>query len=180
MLTREHVEKIVGFCTGKADMEAFRSYTAPDFVFEIMGTQPAAGEWHGVDSMMRHFAAFKENFTSEFQFNSTGILIDIEKKTAAVRLHSLPLTDKGGGDYQQYCGWFVYFDDDGRITRIVQYDDSKLVDDMTVRVATAKMKALREQDRPRSEPKDVRQSSCGVKSLFQSEGKHFKSPITSR
>ena len=28
------------------------------------------------------------------------------------------------------------------ITRIVQYDDSKLVDDMTVRAATAKMKAL--------------------------------------
>lgn len=29
-----------------------------------------------------------------------------------------------------------------KITRIVQYDDTKLVDDMTVRVATAKMQAL--------------------------------------
>ena len=176
MLTREHVEKIVGFCTGKADMEAFRSYTAPDFVFEIMGTQPAAGEWHGVDSMIRHFAAFKENFTSEFQFNSTGIFMDIEKKTAAVRLHSLPLTDKGGGDYQQYCGWFVYFDDDGRITRIVQYDDSKLVDDMTVRVATAKMKALREQDRPRSEPKDVRRPRAAQSLCFKAKVSTLRVP----
>jgi ketosteroid isomerase-like protein len=70
------------------------------------------------------------------------IYVDTEKKTAAVRLHSLPLTDKGGGDYQQHCGWFMYFDDNDKITRIVQYDDSKLVDDMTVRVATAGMKAL--------------------------------------
>jgi len=86
-------------------MEAFRSYTAPGFVLEIMGTQPAAGEWHGVDTMQRHFAAFKENVTSEFQFIATGIYVDVEKKTAAVRLHSLPLTEKRGGEYLQHCGW---------------------------------------------------------------------------
>jgi hypothetical protein len=55
-------------------MEEFRSYTAPGFVFEIMGTQPAAGEWRGIDAMKRHFEAFKENFTSEFQFNATANL----------------------------------------------------------------------------------------------------------
>jgi hypothetical protein len=75
-------------------------HTASGFVFEIMGLQPASGEWRGVYAMKRPFAAFKENFT------------------------------------------FVCFDDDDKIERIVQYDDTKLVDDMTVRVATAKMKAL--------------------------------------
>jgi hypothetical protein len=35
-----------------------------------------------------------------------------------------------------------YFYDDDKITRVVQYDDTKLVDDMTVRVATAQMRAL--------------------------------------
>ncbi len=154
-LTRAHVEKVVGYCTGKADMEAFRSYTAPGFVFEIMGTQPAAGEWQGVDAMQRQFAAFKENFTSEFQFNSSGIYVDVEKKTAAVLLHSLPLTDKGGGEYQQHCGWFMYFDDHDKITRIVQYDDTKLVDDMTLRVATAKMRALQKQDSTRSTANEI-------------------------
>ena len=93
MLTRAHVENIIGFCTGKANMQEFQSYTAPGFVFEIMGTQ-AAGEWHGIE-VKRQFEAFKENFTSEFQFNASGIYVDSEKKTAAVRLHSLPLTDKG-------------------------------------------------------------------------------------
>ncbi|PYV65255.1 MAG: hypothetical protein DMG95_02115 [Acidobacteria bacterium] len=144
MLTRAHVENIIGFCTGKANMQEFQSYTAPGFVFEIMGTQ-AAGEWHGIE-VKRQFEAFKENFTSEFQFNASGIYVDSEKKTAAVRLHSLPLTDKGGGSYQQHCGWFVYFDHEDKITRIVQYDDTKLVDDMTLRVATARMRALQEQD----------------------------------
>jgi ketosteroid isomerase-like protein len=100
--------------------------------------------------MKRQFDAFKENFTSEFQFNASGIYVDAEKKTAAVRLHSLPLTDRGGGSYQQHCGWFVYFDDDDKITRIVQYDDTKLVDDMTLRVQTARMKALQEHERPGS------------------------------
>jgi ketosteroid isomerase-like protein len=144
MLTRAHVEKVVSLCTGKANMEEFRSYAAPEFVFEIMGNQPAAGEWQGVDAMKRQFTAFKENFTTEFQFNSGGIFVDVEQKAAAVRLHSLPLTDKGGGEYQQHCGWFMYFDDDNKITRIVQYDDTKLVDDMMLRVETAKMKALQE------------------------------------
>ena len=73
MLTRAHVENIIGFCTGKANMQEFQSYTAPGFVFEIMGTQPAAGEWHGIEAMKRQFEAFKENFTSEFQFNASGI-----------------------------------------------------------------------------------------------------------
>ncbi|WP_407181092.1 nuclear transport factor 2 family protein [Bradyrhizobium sp. STM 3562] len=143
MLTRTHVEKIIGLCTEKADLDAFRSYTAPDYVFEIMGTQPAAGEWRGVDAMKRHFNAFKENFTEEFRFRATDILVDVEKRSAAVRLHSHALTDKGGGQYHQHCGWFIYFDANDKISRIVQYDDSKLVDDMTVRVATAEMQALR-------------------------------------
>jgi hypothetical protein len=39
--------------------------------------------------------------------------------------------------------WFVYFNDDNKITRIVDYSDTKLVDEMIIRVATAKMKALR-------------------------------------
>jgi hypothetical protein len=37
----------------------------------------------------------------------------------------------------------VYFNDDNKITRIVDYSDTKLVDEMIIRVATAKMKALR-------------------------------------
>lgn len=49
---------------------------------------------------------------------------------------------QGGGKYQQHCGWFVHFNDHDKITRIVQYDDTKLVDDMTLRVATARMRAL--------------------------------------
>jgi ketosteroid isomerase-like protein len=154
MLTRALAEQVVGFCTGNPDMEALRSHTAPGFVFEIMGTQPAAGEWLGVDAMKWQFAEFKENFTSEFQFNTSGIYVDVEKKTAAVRLHSLPLTDKRGGEYQQHCGWFVYFDDHDKITRIVQCDDTKLVDDMTLRVATAKMRALQNQDSTRSIQED--------------------------
>jgi hypothetical protein len=40
------------------------------------------------------------------------------------------------------CGWFVYFDESDKVTRIVQYDDTQLVNDMTVRVATAQMKGL--------------------------------------
>ena len=92
--------------------------------------------------MKRHFDAFKDNFTAAFRFTADDILVDSAKSMAAVRLHSDPLRDKGGGDYQQRCGWFVYFDQDGKIERIVQYDDTKLVDDMTVRVATAKMQAL--------------------------------------
>ena len=68
MLTTAHVEKAVRLLTEAADLEEFRSYTAPDFVFEIMGGQPASGEWRGVDAMKRHFDAFKENFTADFRF----------------------------------------------------------------------------------------------------------------
>jgi ketosteroid isomerase-like protein len=114
----------------------------PGFVFEIMGRQPASGKWRGVDAMKRHFDAFKENFTAEFRFTVTEIIVDAEKRMAAARLHSHPHTDKRGGDYQQHCGWFIYFGDEDKITRIVQYDDTKLVNDMTIRVATAKMRAL--------------------------------------
>jgi len=92
MLTRAHVEMVVGLVTERSDIEAFRSYAAPGFIFEIMGQQPAAGEWRGVD---------------------------VEKRMAAARLHSHPLTYVGGGDYQQHCGWFIYFDDaEGRLAII--------------------------------------------------------------
>jgi ketosteroid isomerase-like protein len=142
MLTTAHLEKAVRRLTEAADFEEFRPYTAPDFVFEIMGGQPASGKWRGIDAMKRHFEAFKENFTADFRFNVTEVIVDPEKRMAAARLHSHPLTDKGGGDYQQHCGWFIYFNDDDKITHIVQYDDTKLVDDVTVRVATTKMRAL--------------------------------------
>jgi ketosteroid isomerase-like protein len=69
--------------------------------------------------------------------------VDVEKRTAAVRLQSHPLTDKGGGEYRQHCVWFMYFDDDNRVRRIVDYSDTKLVDEMIIRVATAKMRELR-------------------------------------
>jgi ketosteroid isomerase-like protein len=116
-------KKPVGLCTEEADLEAFRQYTAPSFVFEIMGAQPAAGERRGVDAMKRHFTAFKDNFTAEFQVTATEIYLDAKKRTAAVRLHSHPLIDKGGGECLQRCEWFVYFDDNDKITRITQYDD---------------------------------------------------------
>jgi hypothetical protein len=50
----------------------FRRCTAPSFVVEIIGAQPA-GEWRGVDAMKRHFTAFKDNFTTEFQVTATEI-----------------------------------------------------------------------------------------------------------
>jgi len=143
MLTRTRVEEVVGLCTEKADFGAFQAYTAPGFVYEFMGTQPYAGEWRGADAVKRQFTAFNENFTSEFQVTATEIYVDVEKKTAAVRLQSHPLTDKGGGEYRQHCVWFVYFDDDDKVTRIVDYSDTKLVDEMIIRVATAQMKALK-------------------------------------
>ncbi len=142
MIDRANVEAAIRTCAQKGDLEAFRAYTAPGFVFEIMAGQPASGEWRGIDAMKRHFEAFQHNFTAPFRFTATDILVDPEKSMAAVRLHSDPLKDKGGGNYQQHCGWFVYFDKDHKITRIVQYDDTKLVDDMTLRVATAEMQAL--------------------------------------
>jgi ketosteroid isomerase-like protein len=143
MLTREHVEKIVNLCTEKADFQAFQAHTAPGFVYEFMGTQPYSGEWRGADAVKRQFTAFNDNFTSEFQVTATEIYVDVEKRTAAVRLQSHPLTDKGGGEYRQHCVWFMYFDDDNQVRRIVDYSDTKLVDEMIIRVATAKMRELR-------------------------------------
>ena len=66
----------------------------------------------------------------------------VDKKIAAVRLQSHPLTDKGGAEYRQHCAWFVYFNDDNKITRVVDYSDTKLVDEMILRVHTTKMKEL--------------------------------------
>src|SRR5215472_16699439 len=143
MLTRAFAEKVVRLCTEKADFEDFQRHTAPCFVYEFMGTQPYAGEWHGANAVKRQFTVFNENFTSEFEVTATEIYVDSEKKTVAVRLQSHPLTDRGGGEYRQHCVWFVYFNDDNKITRIVDYSDTKLVDEMIIRVATAKMKALR-------------------------------------
>jgi ketosteroid isomerase-like protein len=142
MLTRTQMETVIRLCAENADFEAFQTHIAPGFIYEFMGTQPYAGEWHGADAVKRQFTVFSENFTSEFRVTVTEIYVDAEKKTAAVRLQSHPLTDKGGGEYRQHCAWFVYFNDDNKITRIVDYSDTKLVDEMTIRVATAKMKAL--------------------------------------
>lgn len=100
-------------------------HTPPQgFIYEFMGAQPYAGEWRGADAVKRQFTAFNENFTSEFRVTATEIYVDAEKKTAAVRLQSHPLTDKGGGEYRQHCVWFVYFNDDNKITRIVDYSDT--------------------------------------------------------
>jgi ketosteroid isomerase-like protein len=143
MLARAHVEKVIRVCTEEADFEAFRAYAAPDFVYEFIGSQPFAGEWRGVDAVKRQFAAIQEHFTSKFGFTATEIHVDSEKRTAAVRLHSHPLTDKGGGAWRQHCAWFLYFDENDKVARIVQYDDTKLVNDMILRVETAKMNELR-------------------------------------
>lgn len=142
MLTRTQMETVIRLCAENADFEAFQTHIAPGFIYEFMDTQPYAGEWRGADAVKRQFTVFSENFTSEFRVTVTEIYVDAEKKTAAVRLQSHPLTDKGGGEYRQHCAWFVYFNDDNKITRIVDYSDTKLVDEMTIRVATAKMKAL--------------------------------------
>src|SRR5262245_314698 len=101
------------------------------------------------DTILRwHRAGFRaywrwKSRARRFEVTATEIYVDSEKKTAAVRLQSHLLTDRGGGEYRQHCVWFVYFNDDNKITRIVDYSDTKLVDEMIIRVATAKMKALR-------------------------------------
>jgi len=142
MLNREYVEKVISFCTEKADFAAFQAHTAPNFVYEFMGTQPYAGEWHGADAVKRQFVSFNENFTSDFEVTATEIYLDADKRVAIARLQSHPLTDLGGGAYRQHCVWFVYFDERSRVRRVVDYSDTKLVDEMIVRVQTAKMKAL--------------------------------------
>jgi len=142
MLTRAYAEQVIRLCTEKSDFAALQAHTAPGFVFEFMGTQPYAGEWRGPDAVKRQFTAFNDNFTSEFQVTATEIYVDADKRTAAVRLQSHPLTDKDGGEYRQHCAWFVYFDENDKVTRIVDYSDTKLVDEMIIRVATARMKAL--------------------------------------
>jgi hypothetical protein len=70
MLERKDEEEAVRLCTEKADLDAFKSYTARNFVFEII-RDSASGEWRRVDAMKRRLAAFKENFTAEFGFTAT-------------------------------------------------------------------------------------------------------------
>ncbi len=142
MLNRKYVETVITFCTEKADFAAFQAHTAPNFVYEFMGTQPYAGEWHGADAVKRQFVSFNENFTSDFEVTATEIYLDADKRVAVTRLQSHPLTDLGGGDYRQHCVWFVYFDEQDRVMRVVDYSDTKLVDEMIVRVQTARMKLL--------------------------------------
>src|SRR5215467_11616633 len=91
MLTRAFAEKVVLLCTEKADFEDFQKHTAPCFVYEFMGHQPYAGEWHGANAVKRQFTVFNENFTGEFEVTATEIYVDSEKRTAAVRLQSHPL-----------------------------------------------------------------------------------------
>jgi ketosteroid isomerase-like protein len=142
MLNREYVEKVISFCTEKANFAAFQAHTAPNFVYEFIGTQPYAGEWHGADAVKRQFVSFNENFTSDFAITATEIYLDADKRVAVARLQSRPLTDLGRGAYRQHCVWFVYFDERDRVTRVIDYSDTKLVDEMILRVQTAKMKAL--------------------------------------
>jgi len=101
-----------------------------------MGTQPYAGEWHGADAVKRQFVSFNENFTSDFEVTATEIYLDADKRVAVARLKSHPLTDLTGDAYRQHCVWFVYFDERARVTRVVDYSDTKLVDEMIVRMQT--------------------------------------------
>jgi len=143
MLTREHVQNILNIVINKSDYAEFQKHLVSDFVYEFMGTQPCAGLWVGPDAVKRQFTAFNENFTTEFGVEMDELFVDPEKNAAALRLHSHPLTDLGGGEYRQHCAWFIYFNNDGKITRIVDYSDTKLVDEMTLRVETARMNNLK-------------------------------------
>jgi ketosteroid isomerase-like protein len=140
MLNRDYVERVIGFCTETADFAAFRAHTAPDFVHEFMGTQSYAGEWNGADAVRRRFVSFDEDVASDFAVTATEICLDADKRVAVARLQSHPLTDLGGGAYRQHYVWFVYFDERDRVTRVVEYADAKLVDEMIVRVEIAHMK----------------------------------------
>lgn len=143
MLKREYVQKIISLIADKANFVEFQQYMADNFCYEFMGTQPYSGQWQGMDAVKRQFTAFNENFTVEFKVKVTELYVDSEKNTAALRLQSYPLTDIGGGDYQQHCAWFVYFNDEGKITKIIDYSDTKLVDEMMLRVQTAKISKLK-------------------------------------
>jgi ketosteroid isomerase-like protein len=144
LITREYVEKVISSVVDAADYAEFQKHVTDDFIYEFMGTQPYSGEWRGSDAVKRQFTAFNENFTTDFRVKVTELYVDAEKNTAVARLQSLPLTDLGGGDYRQHCVWFAYFNDSGKIRRLVDYSDTKLVDEMIVRVQTAKMQKLRE------------------------------------
>ncbi len=142
MLNREYVEKVISFCTEKADLVAFQAHTTPNFACEFMGTQPYVGEWHGADAVKRQFMSFNENFTSDFEVTPTEIYLDADKRVAVARLPSHALTDLGGIAYRQHSVWFIYFDEQDRVTRVIEYLDTRLVDEMVVHVQTAKMKVL--------------------------------------
>jgi ketosteroid isomerase-like protein len=142
MLDREYVERVINFNTEKADFASFQAHTAPNFVHEFMGTRPDASEWRGADAVRRQLVSFDEGFTSDFAVTAAEICFDADKRVAVARLQSHPLTDLGGGAYRQHCVWFVYSDERDRVTRVVDYSDTKPVDEMIVRVQTAKMKAL--------------------------------------
>jgi len=144
LITREYVEKVISSVVDAADYAEFQKHVTDDFIYEFMGTQPYSGEWRGPDAVKRQFTAFNENFTTDFRVKVTELYVGAEKNTAVARLQSLPLTDLGGGDYRQHCVWFAYFNDSGKIRRLVDYSDTKLVDEMIVRVQTAKMQKLRE------------------------------------
>lgn len=44
------------------------------------------------------------------------------------RVLQAPAVNVPETEFDEHCGWFVYFTDDGNIARIVQYDDIKLVE----------------------------------------------------
>jgi ketosteroid isomerase-like protein len=142
VITRNSVQALLALVTDDADFEEFEKHMAADFYYEFMGTQPYAGKWIGADGVRRQFEEFTKNFESPFRVSVSDFSVDAEARIAAVRLHSYPLTDLGGGDYRQHCVWFLYFTEDDKVAKIVDYSDTKLVDEMIVRVATARMAAL--------------------------------------
>ncbi len=87
-------------------------------------------------------AGGRRTLTERKQCSATEIYLDADKRVFVARLQSHPLTDLGGIAYRQHCEWFVYIDERDRLTRVVDYWDTKLMDEMMVRVRTAKIKVL--------------------------------------
>ena len=142
MINRDYVKKILSLIVDSGNFEEFQKLVTSNFCYEFIGTQPYSGQWKGADAVKRQFEVFNENFTTQFKVKVMETYVDTEQKTAAVRLQSFPLTDIGGGHYHQYCAWFVYFTEDGKIKKIVDYSDTKLVNEMILRVERAKMEKL--------------------------------------
>ncbi len=84
----------------------------------------------------------RRTLTEGKQCSATEIYLDADKRVVVARLQSHPLTGLGGIAYRQHWVWFVYFDERDRLTRVVDYCNTKLVDEMNVRVRTAKIKVL--------------------------------------